>query len=209
MMEHAAARTAPRPGQRRRLCVFCGAHVGARPAYAEAARELGARIAAQGLGLVYGGTSIGLMGQLADAALEGGAGVIGVLPGSLVEKEIAHRGVTELHVVDSLAERKQLMFDLADGFISLPGGTGTLDELSEMLTWAQLGFHNKPMGVLNVAGYFDALLRFLHHAVAEGLVREKHLALLLVERDPARLLEAVTAHLPAPAPGAGTAGAPG
>jgi uncharacterized protein (TIGR00730 family) len=174
-----------------RVCVFCGSHLGARPDYALAARELGALLARRGLGLVYGGTHIGLMGELADAALAGGAEVIGVLPGSLVEKELAHRGLTALHVVDSLAGRKQLMFELSDAFVSLPGGTGTLDELSEMLTWAQLGFHAKPMGVLNVAGYFDPLLAWLRHAVVEGMVNERHLALLAVERDPQRLLDAL------------------
>lgn len=189
--------TKPREPRARRLCVFCGAHVGAREAYADAAREVGRLVAERGLGLVYGGTSIGLMGLLAEAALAGGAEVIGILPGNLVEKEIAHRGLSELHVVDSLAERKQLMFDLADGFVSLPGGTGTLDELSEMLTWAQLGFHSKPMGVLNVAGYFDPLLDFLRRGVSEGFVRERHLSLLLVEPDPARLLDRVAATLDA------------
>jgi len=171
----------PAPGTRR-VCVFCGAHVGARPEYAQAARELGHELATRGLGLVYGGTSIGLMGVLAEAALDGGAEVIGVLPGSLVEKEIAHRGLSALHVVDSLAHRKQLMFDLSDAFVALPGGTGTLDELSEMLTWAQLGLHSKPVALLNVAGYFDGLLGFLRHAVAEGMVREQNLAALAVEQ---------------------------
>jgi uncharacterized protein (TIGR00730 family) len=193
-----AARTATR-----RLCVFCGASPGARAEYGEAARALGRLLAQRGLGLVYGGTHVGLMGQLADAALAGGAEVIGVLPGSLVEKELAHPGLSALHVVDSLAARKQLMFDLADAFAALPGGTGTLDELTEMLTWAQLGFHRKPLGVLNVSGYFDALLDFLRHAVAEGMLRERHLAVLTVERDPARLLDAL---LPATA-AAGTGGA--
>jgi len=169
--------------------VFCGAHVGARPAYAQAARELGRALAERGLGLVYGGTSIGLMGLLADAALAAGAEVIGVLPGALAEKELAHRGLSTLHVVDSLAERKQLMFDLSDAFVALPGGTGTLDELSEMLTWAQLGLHRKPLALLNVAGYFDQLLGFLRHGVAEGMVREQHLAALAVEQEPGPLLE--------------------
>jgi hypothetical protein len=186
----AAAQTGPGAGARR-ICVFCGAHEGARPEYAQAARETGRLIAARGLGVVYGGTSIGLMGLVADAALAGGAEVIGVLPGSLVEKEIAHRGLSDLRVVQSLAERKQLMFDLSDAFVTLPGGTGTLDELSEMLTWAQLGFSSKPLGVLNVSGYFDPLLGWLRHAVAEGMVIERHLALLSVESDPARLLEAL------------------
>jgi len=190
------ASTGPAGPLPRRICVFCGSALGARPEYAAAARELGRLLAEQGLGVVYGGTSIGLMGALADAALAAGGEVIGVLPGSLEKKEIAHRGLTGLHVVDTLAERKQRMFELSGGFVSLPGGTGTLDELSEMLTWAQLGFHEKPMGLLNVAGYFDGLLAFLRHAAAEGLLKERHLALLHVESDPARLLERLQAALP-------------
>jgi uncharacterized protein (TIGR00730 family) len=182
------AASAPRP---RRICVFCGAHMGARPEYAQAARETGRLIAESGVGVVYGGTSIGLMGLLADAALAGGGEVIGVLPAALQDKEIAHRGLSALHVVESLAERKQLMFDLADAFVTLPGGTGTLDELSEMLTWAQLGFSAKPLGLLNVSGYFDALLAFLRHAMAEGMIAERHLARLAVATEPARLLEAL------------------
>lgn len=184
---------APRPA---RICVFCGSRLGARPEYAEAARTLGRLLAERGLGVVYGGTSIGLMGVVADAALAAGGEVIGVLPSSLADREIAHRGLTELHVVDSLAERKQRMFDLSGGFVSLPGGTGTLDELSEMLTWAQLGLHTRPMGVLNVSGYFDALLAFMRHAVAEGLLRERHLARLHVEADPARLIALLLADAP-------------
>ncbi|HKI99882.1 MAG TPA: TIGR00730 family Rossman fold protein [bacterium] len=197
-----SARSVPAPdSSARRICVFCGSHLGARPEYAEAARAFGSLLARQGLGLVYGGTSIGLMGEVAGAALAGGSEVIGVLPGSLAEKEIAHRGLSKLHVVDSLAERKQLMFDLSNGFVTLPGGTGTLDELSEMLTWAQLGFHSKPLGLLNVAGFFDPLLEWLRLATAEGMVREKHLALLLVEREPAALVEALLPRLPAAAGG--------
>jgi hypothetical protein len=191
-----ATAAAPR---RRRLCVFCGSRLGARPVYAEAARELGALAARRGLGLVYGGTSIGLMGQVAEAALAQGAEVIGVLPTSLVEKEIAHPSLSRLHVVDSLAQRKQIMFDLSDAFVALPGGTGTLDEVTEMLTWAQLGIHEKPLGVLNTAGYYDTLLAFLRTAVREGFVSERHAALIAVESDPARLLDAL---LPPAAAGA-------
>jgi len=190
--------------RRRRLCVFCGAKMGARPAYAEVARELGALAADRGLGLVYGGTSIGLMGQVAEAALSRGAEVIGVLPTSLVEKEIAHPSLARLHVVDSLAQRKQIMFDLSDAFLALPGGTGTLDEVTEMLTWAQLGFHSKPMGMLNTEGYYDGLMGFLRHAVQEGFVNERHAALIAVEDDPARLLDAL---LPPDAALPGSAGA--
>lgn len=171
-----------------RICVFCGAALGARREFAQAATALGRLMADRGLGLVYGGTHIGLMGQLADAVLDAGGEVIGVLPRTLMEREIAHGGLTKLHVVDSLAERKQLMHDLCDAFAALPGGLGTLDELSEMLTWAQLGIHQKPLGLLNVASYFDGLLAFLRHAVREGLVRQAHLDLVKVATTPQELL---------------------
>ncbi len=183
-----AKRTSQSHYEMNRICVFCGAGLGARREFAQAATALGRLMADRGLGLVYGGTRIGLMGQLADAVLDAGGEAIGVLPQSLVEREIAHGGLTKLHVVDSLAERKQLMHDLCDAFAALPGGLGTLDELSEMLTWAQLGFHQKPLGLLNVASYFDGLLAFLRHAVREGLVRQAHLDLLKVATTPQELL---------------------
>jgi len=172
----------------RRLCVFCGASPGARPEYAEAADALGRLMAAEGWGLVYGGTNTGLMGRIADAVLAGGGEAIGVLPTSLVDKGIAHSHLTKLLVVETLAERKQAMFDRSNAFAALPGGLGTLDELSEMLALAQLGFHQKPVALLNTAGYYDSLLGFLRHAAGEGLVRETHLALLGVAETPASLL---------------------
>lgn len=177
---------------KRRLCVFCGASPGARPEYAEAAENLGRLMAREQWGLVYGGTNIGLMGRIADAVLAGGGEAIGVLPGSLVDKGIAHAGLNELLIVDSLAERKQRMFDLSAAFVAMPGGFGTLDELSEMLAWAQLGYHQKPVALLNTAGYFDSLLDFLRHAAGEGLLREKHLALLGIAENPEMLLRLVS-----------------
>ena len=189
---------------KRRLCVFCGASQGARPEYAGAAENLGRLMAREQWGLVYGGTNIGLMGRIADAVLAGGGEAIGVLPGSLVEKGIAHEGLNELLIVDSLTERKQRMFDLSDAFAAMPGGFGTLDELSEMLAGAQLGTHHKPVALLNTAGYFDSLLDFLRHAAGEGLLREKHLALLGVAESPETLLRLVSGG-GAIATGAGTA----
>ena len=173
----------------KRICVYCGAKTGARPEYLAAAEELGALMAARGLGLVYGGAHVGLMGKIADAALAGGGEVIGVLPESLMAKELAHTGLSTLHVVADLSERKQLMFDNADGFIALPGGTGTLDEVTEMLTWAQLGYHAKPLGLLNIHGYYDHLLAFLDHAMGEGFLKAEHRQLLYVADTPQGLLE--------------------
>jgi uncharacterized protein (TIGR00730 family) len=180
----------------RRLCVYCGSKTGPRAAYPEAARALGARLAAEGVGLVYGGASVGLMGVVADAALEGGGEVIGVIPRGLAAKEIAHPGLTELLVVGSMHERKALMADLADAFVALPGGLGTLEEIAEALTWAQLGLHHKPCSLLNVAGYFDGLVAFLDHAVAEGLLRPEHRALVCVEATPEALLARLRAYRP-------------
>jgi uncharacterized protein (TIGR00730 family) len=172
----------------KRVCVFCGSSSGANPVYLDAARELGTLLAERALGLVYGGGNLGLMGALADAALADGGEVIGVIPESLVLCELAHRGCTKLRVVSSMHERKAIMADLADAFIALPGGFGTLDEFCEVLTWAQLGFHRKPCGLLNVAGFWDPFLAQLKHAVTEGFVRNAHLELISVETQPARLL---------------------
>jgi hypothetical protein len=180
----------------RRVCVFCGSSPGARPAYAEAARATGRLLAERGLGLVYGGGDVGLMGEVADAVLAAGGTVTGVIPRALLEREVGHRGLTELHVVETMHERKAMMADLADGFVALPGGFGTLDELCEILTWSQLGFHAKPCGVLNVEGYFDALLALFDHAVAEQFVRPQHRALVLQSTDPAALLDAMAAFRP-------------
>src|SRR5438874_3549803 len=162
----------------KRVLVFCGSSPGGRPEYAQCAGDLGRLLASRGLEVVYGGARVGLMGALADAALDAGGKVIGVIPSRLVEAEIAHAGVTKLHVVDTMHERKALMSELADAVIALPGGTGTLDELFELFTWSQLGLHRMPLGVLNVASYWDPLLAFLEHAVDERFLRAEHLATL-------------------------------
>lgn len=181
----------------RRVCVFCGSSPGARPVYAEAARRLAGALVERGIGLVYGGGNVGLMGILADGMLERGAEVIGVIPESLLAWEVAHTGLADLRVVDSMHARKAMMADLADGFIALPGGLGTLEEFLEVCTWAQLGFHGKPMGLLDVDGYFAPLLRLLDHAVAERFVRPEHRDMVLVGEDAGALLEAM-AKRPAP-----------
>ena len=182
----------------KRICVFCGASEGARPAYAEAARQLGAELVARGLGLVYGGCAVGMMGVLANAVLRRGGEVIGVIPQALATRELAHPGLTELRVVSSMHERKATMASLVDGFAVLPGGLGTLDETFEALTWAQLGIHAKPIGALNVEGYWDGLERMLGHAVREGFVRAEYAALLLVGRSAPELLDRFAAwHAPA------------
>jgi uncharacterized protein (TIGR00730 family) len=172
-----------------RVCVFCGSSPGARPVYLEAARELGALLAERGIGLVYGGASVGLMGELADAVLAADGEAIGVIPRSLLGRELAHARLTELHVVETMHERKALMADLSGAFVALPGGAGTLDELFEALTWRQLGLHSKPIGLLDVDGFFEPLLALADHLVEEGFVRPEHRALLLVARDPAALLD--------------------
>ncbi len=172
----------------RALCVYCGSSAGDRPAYGAAARALGAAIAARGIELVYGGAQIGLMGIVADAALAAGGRVIGVIPQQLVRKELAHTALTALHVTPSMHARKSKMAAIAEGFIALPGGVGTLEELFEIWTWAQLGLHAWPCGLLNVDGYFDALVRFLDQAVAHGFVRPEQRAMLLVDTDVDRLL---------------------
>lgn len=172
-----------------RLCVFCGSSVGARPVYAAAARDLGGVLARRGIGLVFGGGHVGLMGVVADTMLAAGAEVIGVIPEALVARELAHRGVADMRVVATMHERKALMADLADGFVALPGGLGTLEELFEALTWAQLGLHGKPCGLLDVAGFFDDLDRFLDRVVDDGFVHPDSRARLLVDTDPARLVE--------------------
>lgn len=166
-----------------RICVFCGSSLGADPKYLAGARSLGQQMAAGGWGLVYGGTSIGLMGATADAALSAGAEVIGVLPQALQDREIAHRGLTKLHLVGSMHERKALMESLSDAFIALPGGYGTLDEFFEMVTWAQLHIHSKPCVLINTDGYYDFLLRFLDHAVRQDFVRPANLRLVRVASD--------------------------
>jgi uncharacterized protein (TIGR00730 family) len=173
----------------KRVCVYCGSSAGRLPGYREAARALGRELASRGLGLVYGGAGIGVMGAVADAVLERGGEAIGVIPHSLATKEVAHGGLSELFVVSSMHERKARMESLSDGFVALPGGWGTFEEIFEMLTWAQLGLHEKPCGLLNVAGYFDHLFTFLEHAVAERFVRAEHQPMLMLEQDPSSLLD--------------------
>jgi uncharacterized protein (TIGR00730 family) len=173
----------------RRICIFCGSSPGARPAYAEATAEVARLLVGEGVGVVYGGGHVGLMGVLADTAMSAGGEVIGVMPQALVDREIGHTGITELRVVGSMHERKALMADLADAFIALPGGAGTLEELFEVYTWAQLGLHRKPCGLLDVEGYFSGLVGFLDHAVSERFLPQEHREMLIVESDPRALIE--------------------
>jgi uncharacterized protein (TIGR00730 family) len=180
----------------KRICVFSGSNSGAMAAYAECAQVLGRMLAARGIGVVYGGGRVGLMGTMADAVLAGGGEVIGVIPEALMIKEVGHAGVTKMHVVKSMHERKALMAELSDGFIALPGGWGTLEELFEVLTWSQLGFHDKPCGMLNAGGYYDKLLAFLDHAVAESFVRREYAGMLAVSTSPHELVERMLAYRP-------------
>lgn len=178
----------------RRICVFCGSKAGGREVYADHARRFGAALVRRGLGLVYGAGHVGLMGVVADAVLQAGGEVIGVIPQALVDKELAHSQLTDLRIVRTMHERKAMMAELADGFAALPGGYGTGDELFEILTWAQLGFHRKPIGVVNVGGYFDGLLAWLDHTVAEQFVKPPHRRLLLVAQDADELLDQFESH---------------
>jgi uncharacterized protein (TIGR00730 family) len=180
----------------RAVCVFCGSNAGTRDDYAKAAADVGHVIAERGLSLVYGGAAVGLMGTLADAALAAGGKVIGVIPKALVEREIAHAGLTELREVKSMHERKALMADSSDAFLAMPGGAGTLEEVFEAWTWAQLGHHQKPVGLLNVAGFFDGLVAFLDHQCRERFIRQEHRDMLIVERDPKRLLDRFESYRP-------------
>ena len=173
-----------------RICVYAGSNPGANEAYAEAARELARLLAERGIGVVYGGGRVGLMGILADSALAAGGEVIGVIPQDLVDREVGHDGLTELRIVASMHERKALMAELSDGFVALPGGIGTLEELIEIYTWSQLGLHDKPMGVLNVLGYYDGLATLLDHAVQEGFLRPQHREAMHTAASPAELLRA-------------------
>ena len=178
----------------RRICVFCGSCSGKRASYAQAAASLGRYLAGSGIAIVYGGGKVGLMGVVADAALEAGGEVIGVMPRALVEKEIAHTRLSELRVVASMHERKALMAELADAFIALPGGFGTLDEFCEILTWGQLGLHRKPCGILNVDGYYDRLLSLFDHAVTEGFLKPANRQIVLSDTVPESLVERLLAH---------------
>jgi uncharacterized protein (TIGR00730 family) len=186
-----------------RVAVYCGSSFGARATYADAAQALGATLADRGVGLVYGGAGIGLMGALADAVARAGGDVIGVIPRALVDREIAHTGLADLRVVGSMHERKALMTELADAFVALPGGMGTLDELAEAITWGQLGIHQKPCGLLDVEGYYAGFLSFLDHGAAEGFLRPEHRDALVVETDPDELLDRLEAASGIPAKWAG------
>ncbi len=180
----------------RSLCVFCGSSSGWNTDYITAAGHMGRRIAERGLTLVYGGAKVGLMGAVADAALNAGGEVIGVLPEALQRKELAHTGLTRLEVVSSMHERKARMAELSDGFIALPGGAGTLEEIFEIWTWGQLGFHGKPAGFLNVAGYYDKLAEFLDHTVTEAFVKPVHRDMLMFDDNPETLLDGMAAYTP-------------
>ncbi|MFD1409950.1 TIGR00730 family Rossman fold protein [Kroppenstedtia eburnea] len=171
------------------ICVFCGSSPGSNPIYMEGAKQLGISLAEAGLTLVYGGARVGLMGAVADSILAHGGKVIGVIPKSLVDREIAHTGLTDLHIVGSMHERKALMSELADGFIALPGGSGTLEEFFEVFTWAQLGHHQKPCGLLNLNGYYTPLLQFIDHTIGEGFMKEDYRAMILSDSEPKPLLQ--------------------
>ncbi len=176
----------------RAICVFCGSKDGVRPEYAEAAAGLGRLLAEQVIRLVYGGSNVGLMRIIADSCMAAGGEVVGVMPQMMAAKEIAHLNITQLHIVSTMHERKAMMADLADGFIAMPGGFGTLDELFEIVTWRQIGLHSKPIGLLNTCGFFEPLLRLADHATAEGFVRPTDGTLLLSESTPAALLRRLT-----------------
>lgn len=176
------------------ICIYCGSSMGHDPIYADTARAMGTAIARRGMTLVYGGGRVGLMGTVADAALAAGGEVIGIIPQSLVDKEIQHRGVTKLHVVDSMHTRKAMLIELSDAMIALPGGFGTYDELAEAFTWAQLGYHTKPLGLLNVKQFYDPLIAQLDTAIREGFVREGHRDIMLVDTDIERLLNRLVEH---------------
>lgn len=180
----------------KRIAVYCGSATPADPAYIESARAVGRTFAERGIGLVYGGGRLGLMGAVADAVLDGGGEVIGVIPDALVAAEVAHRGCTELHTVRTMHERKQLFTDLSDGFLTIPGGTGTMDELWEAMSWAQLGYHAKPVGLLNVAGYYDALIAFVEKMAEVGFLRPQHREILQVGDALEPLLDRMAAHQP-------------
>ena len=178
------------------ICVFCGSASGRAPTYAAAARELGELLAKRGIGLVYGGGNVGLMGELADAVLDAGGRAIGVIPQQLVDREIAHGGLTELHVVENLHQRKALMAELADAFLTLPGGVGTMEELFEVWSWGRLGLHSKPCGLLNVDGYFESLRTLADQMVTEGFLEPVYREMLLIEEQPSMLLDRLTAYVP-------------
>jgi uncharacterized protein (TIGR00730 family) len=170
------------------VCVYCGSSSGAQPLYTQAARAFGHALVEAGLALVYGGGKVGLMGVIADTVMAAGGRAIGVIPELLVDKEVGHAGLTELHVVPDMHQRKKMMADLSDGFVAMPGGAGTLEELFEVFTWSQLGYHRKPVAVFNIGGFYDPLIRMLEHTVHEGFMQQKYLDTLQVDHDPAALL---------------------
>lgn len=180
----------------KRLAVYCGSATPADPAYVASARHVGRVLAERGIGVVYGGGRLGLMGAVADAALEAGGEVVGVIPEALVGAEVAHRGCTELHVVQTMHQRKQLFTDLSDGFVTLPGGVGTMDELWEAISWAQLGYHHKPVGLLNAAGFYDQLISFNQHMVEAGFIRAQHANILIHAHTIEALLDQMAAYQP-------------
>lgn len=183
-----------------RICVFLGSSTGRLPLYAETARAFGGLLARRGIGLVYGGGSIGLMGQVADGAAAAGGEVIGVIPEALRSREVDHDNLSALHVVSTMHERKAMMAELSDGFVALPGGIGTFEELFEVWTWSQLGYHAKPCGLLDINGFYSPMRAFIDHVVAEGFLREQHRDMLMVDNDPERLLDAMLSYIPQPGP---------
>jgi uncharacterized protein (TIGR00730 family) len=180
----------------KRLAVYCGSATPADLTYIDAARHVGRTLAQRGIGVVYGGGRLGLMGAVADAALEAGGEVIGVIPEALVGAEVAHRGCTELHVVQTMHQRKQFFTDLSDGFVTIPGGVGTMDELWEAISWAQLGYHNKPVGLLNVAGFYDQLIGFNRQMVEAGFIRPQHAGIMIHDDSIGGLLDQMAAYQP-------------
>jgi uncharacterized protein (TIGR00730 family) len=190
----------PRATDRRieRICVFCGSRPGARPEYLDAARRLGSLLAERGIGLVYGGASVGIMGAVANAVLKGGGEVVGVIPRAMVDRELAHDHLTELRIVNSMHERKALMAELSDAVIALPGGFGTFEELFETITWSQLGIHRKGIGVLNVHGFYDGMISLIEHAIEEQFALTEHRALVLDAPEPEALLDLILSHEPPP-----------
>ena len=180
----------------KRLAVYCGSATPTDPTYIDSARQVGRTLAERGIGVVYGGGKLGLMGAVADSALEAGGEVIGIIPQALVNAEVAHRGLTELHVVETMHQRKQAFTDLSDGFVNLPGGTGTMDELWEALSWAQIGYHEKPVGLLNVSGYYDGLVAFYRKMGEVGFLRPQHQGILLIDTALDGLLAQMAAHEP-------------